>query len=81
MPDIIRPRHAPALATRHGSNEAHSAADVPTITPVSACDPGLTVPDVAIKSLLGRAITGAATDHIAATPAFATVVTLDPTAL
>jgi hypothetical protein len=56
MPDIILPRRIPGLTTRRRSVDSPAAADVPTINPAVARDPGLNVPDGAFGGGLGEGL-------------------------
>jgi len=59
MPDITLSRRAPGLTTRRRSVAAPTTADVPTINPAVARDPGLDVP----KGAFGGEAVGAAAGH------------------
>jgi hypothetical protein len=56
MPDIILPKRIPALVTRRRSVDAPTAANLPTINPAVARDPGLTVPDGAFGGGIGEGL-------------------------
>jgi hypothetical protein len=56
MPDIILPKRVPALLTRRRSVDASTAADVPTVNPAVARDPGLNVPSGAFGGGIGEGL-------------------------
>ncbi len=56
MPDIILPKRVKSLTARRRSVSAPNAADVPTINPAVARDPGLDVPAGAFGGGLGEGL-------------------------
>ena len=56
MPDIILPTRVKSLTARRRSVDAPSAADVPTVNPAVARDPGLRVPSGAFGGGIGEGL-------------------------